>query len=97
MIARVNDVKTPFLTKRLIEFCFGFDPGAHGISGNIPAVYTNIAKEFYSQVIHRNQDNRIALHEYYRDDWTFHAKGLWYYRPGMSDCANLQRQCWTVN
>jgi len=56
--------------------------GAHGISGNIPAVYTNIAKEFYFQLVDRDQNSRIALHEYYRDDWTFHAKGLWYYRPG---------------
>jgi len=58
--------------------------GAHGLSGHIPAVYTNIAKQFHSQVIDRDQDSRIALHEFSRDDWTFHAKGLWYYMPGES-------------
>ena len=47
-------------------------------------MYANIAKEFYSKVANRGQDSRIALHEYYRDDWTFHAKGLWYYMPGES-------------
>lgn len=54
--------------------------GARGIAGAIPDAYTYIAKGFYYRVRYLNQDNRIKMHEYYRDAWTFHVKGLWYYR-----------------
>lgn len=46
--------------------------------------YTHIAKTFFSKVLRYKQENRIALHEYERSDWTFHVKGLWYYKPEES-------------
>ncbi|PIK61702.1 putative CDP-diacylglycerol--glycerol-3-phosphate 3-phosphatidyltransferase, mitochondrial [Apostichopus japonicus] len=58
--------------------------GASGISGYIPDSYTYIAKKFYRAVCRRKLQERIGMHEYYRDGWTFHAKGLWYYLPGQS-------------
>ena len=50
--------------------------GAKGISGYIPDSYTYIAKKFCEQRDARGQQDRIDLFEYYRDKWTFHAKGM---------------------
>ncbi|KAL4239796.1 CDP-diacylglycerol--glycerol-3-phosphate 3-phosphatidyltransferase [Mactra antiquata] len=58
--------------------------GASGISGFIPVAYTYIAKQFYARTCSQNEDNRITLYEYYRPDWTFHGKGLWYYISGST-------------
>ncbi|XP_054719882.1 CDP-diacylglycerol--glycerol-3-phosphate 3-phosphatidyltransferase, mitochondrial-like isoform X2 [Uloborus diversus] len=55
--------------------------GASGVSGAIPMAYTHIAKTFFKEVIKNKQENRIKLHEYERSGWTFHVKGLWYYKP----------------
>ncbi|XP_077980531.1 CDP-diacylglycerol--glycerol-3-phosphate 3-phosphatidyltransferase, mitochondrial-like [Glandiceps talaboti] len=55
--------------------------GAKGVAGGIPDAYTYIAKHFYARLCKHNQLHRIRLYEYYRDKWTFHAKGLWYYFP----------------
>ncbi|MGH0121562.1 UNVERIFIED_CONTAM: hypothetical protein FKN15_040689 [Acipenser sinensis] len=64
--------------------------GAKGVAGAIPAAYIHIARQFYSKVCRRGQQNRIRLHEYIRRDWTFHAKGLWYYLQGS------ERPCLTL-
>ncbi|KAK6478237.1 CDP-diacylglycerol--glycerol-3-phosphate 3-phosphatidyltransferase [Huso huso] len=64
--------------------------GAKGVAGEIPAAYIHIARQFYSKVCRRGQQNRIRLHEYIRRDWTFHAKGLWYYLQGS------ERPCLTL-
>ncbi|XP_051792511.1 CDP-diacylglycerol--glycerol-3-phosphate 3-phosphatidyltransferase, mitochondrial isoform X2 [Erpetoichthys calabaricus] len=53
--------------------------GAKGVAGAIPAAYVHIAKQFYDRVCQQGQQNRIQLLEYFRSNWTFHAKGLWYY------------------
>ncbi|XP_033629927.1 CDP-diacylglycerol--glycerol-3-phosphate 3-phosphatidyltransferase, mitochondrial-like [Asterias rubens] len=58
--------------------------GAKGISGFVPDAYTFIAKNFWRKVCRRNQEDRITMYEYHRQDWTFHVKGLWYYLNGMS-------------
>lgn len=58
--------------------------GAKGVSGAIPMAYTHIAKTFFSKVLNYKQEKRIELHEYERSDWTFHVKGLWYYKPEES-------------
>ncbi|KAL8604484.1 hypothetical protein ACOMHN_015768 [Nucella lapillus] len=55
--------------------------GAKGIAGYIPAAYIYIARTFFQQVQHLRQEQRIQLYEYLRENWTFHAKGLWYYLP----------------
>lgn len=57
--------------------------GARGPAGGIPHAYTAIAKGFWSLLVSRGLENRIRMHEYQRQDWTFHAKGLWYSPPGQ--------------
>ncbi|XP_037611648.1 CDP-diacylglycerol--glycerol-3-phosphate 3-phosphatidyltransferase, mitochondrial [Sebastes umbrosus] len=64
--------------------------GARGIAGAIPAAYIHIARQFYNQVCHLGQEERVHLHEYHRSQWTFHAKGLWYYLQGQDrPCLTL--------
>ncbi|TNN68453.1 CDP-diacylglycerol--glycerol-3-phosphate 3-phosphatidyltransferase, mitochondrial [Liparis tanakae] len=64
--------------------------GAKGVAGAIPAAYTHIARQFYEQVCRLGQQERVHLHEYQRSQWTFHAKGLWYYLQGQDrPCLTL--------
>lgn len=55
--------------------------GAKGPAGGIPAAYSQIAKTFYRHLVEAGQQKRVHLYEYQRDNWTYHAKGLWYYLP----------------
>nr|XP_046232196.1 CDP-diacylglycerol--glycerol-3-phosphate 3-phosphatidyltransferase, mitochondrial isoform X1 [Scatophagus argus] len=64
--------------------------GAKGVAGAIPAAYIHIARQFYNQVCRLGQQERVHLHEYHRSQWTFHAKGLWYYLRGQDrPCLTL--------
>ncbi|XP_062270024.1 CDP-diacylglycerol--glycerol-3-phosphate 3-phosphatidyltransferase, mitochondrial [Platichthys flesus] len=64
--------------------------GAKGVAGAIPAAYVHIARQFYSRVCQLGQQERVHLHEYHRAQWTFHAKGLWYYLQGQNrPCLTL--------
>ncbi|XP_034427181.1 CDP-diacylglycerol--glycerol-3-phosphate 3-phosphatidyltransferase, mitochondrial [Hippoglossus hippoglossus] len=64
--------------------------GAKGVAGAIPAAYVHIARQFYNQVCQLGQQERVHLHEYHRPQWTFHAKGLWYYLQGQDrPCLTL--------
>ena len=54
---------------------------AKGIAGYIPVAYIYIARQFFEEVQRFDQSQRIQLFEYFRENWTFHAKGLWYYLP----------------
>ncbi|KAG7491225.1 hypothetical protein MATL_G00000730 [Megalops atlanticus] len=64
--------------------------GAKGVAGAIPAAYVHIARQFHSKVCQLGQQHRVQLHEYHRPDWTFHAKGLWYYLRGCDrPCLTL--------
>ncbi|XP_030631606.1 CDP-diacylglycerol--glycerol-3-phosphate 3-phosphatidyltransferase, mitochondrial [Chanos chanos] len=64
--------------------------GAKGVAGAIPAAYIHLARQFYTKVCQLGQQKRVHLHEYYRPDWTFHAKGLWYYLEGKDrPCLTL--------
>ncbi|XP_053688244.1 CDP-diacylglycerol--glycerol-3-phosphate 3-phosphatidyltransferase, mitochondrial isoform X2 [Sabethes cyaneus] len=56
--------------------------GAKGPAGGIPAAYSLIARKFHEKLKEAGQQNRVALLEYERPGWTYHAKGLWYYLPG---------------
>lgn len=67
--------------------CNGF-MGAKGPAGGIPDAYTLIARRFYEMITQRKQDHRISLLEYKRDNWTYHAKGLWYY-PSESTLPHM--------
>lgn len=58
------------------------------ILGGIPDAFTQFAKEFYDKTLKSGQIDRITLQEYLRDQWTFHAKGLWY-RPPRELLPNL--------
>jgi len=58
--------------------------GAKGFAGGIPHAYTHIAKKFFNKIKKYGLQDRIRMHEYEREGWTFHAKGLWYYPPGNS-------------
>lgn len=64
--------------------------GAKGPAGGIPDAYSLLAKKFYEQIKSHEQERRIALLEYERMSWTYHAKGLWY-TP-----ANSTLPCMTV-
>ncbi|KAK3559485.1 hypothetical protein QTP86_013664, partial [Hemibagrus guttatus] len=64
--------------------------GAKGVAGAIPEAYIHLAHQFYSKVCELGQQDRVHLHEYHRPDWTFHAKGLWYYLEGNNHpCLTL--------
>ncbi|MCL4142548.1 UNVERIFIED_CONTAM: hypothetical protein GTU68_025767 [Idotea baltica] len=56
--------------------------GAPGFAGGIPAAYTNLCKHFFEKISKKLHANRILMYEYQRDEWTFHAKGLWYFPEG---------------
>ncbi|XP_078427269.1 CDP-diacylglycerol--glycerol-3-phosphate 3-phosphatidyltransferase, mitochondrial isoform X3 [Cetorhinus maximus] len=67
--------------------------GAKGVAGAIPSAYVYIARQFYSRVYQSGLQDRIRLHEYFRKDWTFHAKGdsafqVWQVR-GVKTLSNL--------
>lgn len=62
--------------------------GAKGPAGSIPTAYSLLARNFYEIVKKANQLNRIKLIEYVKTDWSYHAKGIWYYLPD-SDLPNL--------
>jgi CDP-diacylglycerol--glycerol-3-phosphate 3-phosphatidyltransferase len=59
---------------------------AHGFSANIPKFYSYFEEEFFNYC--RRFNRNVLLYEYKRDNWTFHAKGLWYY-PSHSSHNNL--------
>ncbi|CAL8303158.1 unnamed protein product [Lota lota] len=64
--------------------------GAKGVAGAIPAAYVHIARQFYSNVCRLGQQERVHLYEYHRPQWTFHAKGLWFYLRGQDrPCLTL--------
>ncbi|XP_064607284.1 CDP-diacylglycerol--glycerol-3-phosphate 3-phosphatidyltransferase, mitochondrial-like [Liolophura sinensis] len=58
--------------------------GARGMTGGIVPAYIYISKLFFQTLSALNQQNRIKLYEYYRNKWTFHVKGLWYYPCGKT-------------
>ncbi|XP_036194886.1 CDP-diacylglycerol--glycerol-3-phosphate 3-phosphatidyltransferase, mitochondrial [Myotis myotis] len=64
--------------------------GAKGVAGAIPAAYVHIERQFYQEVCSLGQQERVQLQEYWRRDWTFHAKGLWLYLAGSGlPCLTL--------
>ncbi|KAH9142749.1 hypothetical protein AeRB84_009830 [Aphanomyces euteiches] len=74
----------PFLTRLLAERTLSLDvltaaPSANGffngngIKGALPMAYSLIESEFYD----RFPATQLCLREYNRENWTFHAKGMW--------------------
>ncbi|RHZ75621.1 hypothetical protein Glove_212g113 [Diversispora epigaea] len=54
-----------------------------GLSGYLPHAYTLIEKEFYLDILKHGKNHLIEIEEFKRLNWTFHAKGLWYYMNGQ--------------
>nr|XP_002169178.3 unnamed protein product [Hydra vulgaris] len=52
---------------------------APGLAGGVPNAYSLISKWRYRELIRYNQYERIQFLEFYREKWTFHGKGLWFY------------------
>eukprot|EP01138_Halocafeteria_seosinensis_P012751 gb/GECG01013027.1/.p1 GENE.gb/GECG01013027.1/~~gb/GECG01013027.1/.p1 ORF type:complete len:536 (+),score=58.74 gb/GECG01013027.1/:1-1608(+) len=50
---------------------------ATGLASSIPQAYTEYERDFLTRVDARGLNDRIALYEYKKPQWTFHAKGLW--------------------
>lgn len=58
---------------------------ANGFAHNIPKIYSHLEENFFKLIKLNSQDNRIRLYEYERANWTFHAKGLWYYSSDVNN------------
>ncbi|CEF69300.1 CDP-diacylglycerol--glycerol-3-phosphate 3-phosphatidyltransferase, mitochondrial [Strongyloides ratti] len=46
---------------------------ARGLSSNIPSLYVHVTKELFEKM-----NDNINIYEYFKKDWTFHGKGIWY-------------------
>ncbi|KAK5968904.1 CDP-diacylglycerol--glycerol-3-phosphate 3-phosphatidyltransferase [Trichostrongylus colubriformis] len=55
--------------------------GAAGLSGYVPSMYSWVSAGVL-QLKEKYKRNTVNMYEYYRDGWTFHAKGLWIETPG---------------
>lgn len=54
--------------------------GSRGISRYVPDGYTENERDFLSRAERKfNDDGQIQMFEFQRDQWTYHAKGLWLY------------------
>ncbi|CAH1971801.1 unnamed protein product [Acanthoscelides obtectus] len=64
--------------------------GAQGVAGGIPYAYSLIARTFKENCKKAGQEQRVKLFEYFREGWTYHGKGLWYYPPNQdTPCVSL--------
>ena len=52
--------------------------GAKGIARYVPDIYSAVAYDFICHVRESHNTERVALHEWRRQAWSYHAKGLWY-------------------
>eukprot|EP01104_Vermistella_antarctica_P014136 TRINITY_DN4403_c0_g4_i1.p1 TRINITY_DN4403_c0_g4~~TRINITY_DN4403_c0_g4_i1.p1 ORF type:complete len:672 (-),score=126.31 TRINITY_DN4403_c0_g4_i1:196-2211(-) len=61
--------------------------GSKGASGAIPALYSRIEERF-AKAATETLGLRFGLHEYFREGWTFHSKGMWFsMTPKTADAA----------
>lgn len=42
-------------------------------------MYVHFAKKFLEKVSHHQCQERVKYLEYFKEGWTYHGKGLWYY------------------
>ncbi|CAF4928086.1 unnamed protein product [Rotaria sp. Silwood1] len=60
--------------------------GSRGISRYVPAGYTENEREFIERAEKKYfNDGQIQMLEYYRSQWTYHAKGLWLYEENQDN------------
>lgn len=87
----INDCKDStkpciYIYRSLFICCFisqanGFY-GGRGVAGHVPVMYIHFAKKFLERVSALQAEHRVRYLEYFRNGWTFHGKGLWYYPEG---------------
>jgi CDP-diacylglycerol--glycerol-3-phosphate 3-phosphatidyltransferase len=54
--------------------------GSRGMSYYVPIGYSENERHFVNKAENKcSNDGQIQMFEYYRSQWTFHAKGLWLY------------------
>ena len=73
------------------------------MAGHVPAMYIHFAHKFLEKVSSLGCEERVKYLEYFREGWTFHGKGLWYYPAGeqlpllslmgSSNYGELHRDC----
>lgn len=56
--------------------------GSRGISRHIPPAYTWLEHKFYNAVQSHGKADDVAIYEWEKEGWTYHAKGLWFARAG---------------
>jgi len=57
--------------------------GSRGMSYYVPVGYSENEREFVERAEKKySNDGQIQMFEYYRPQWTYHAKGLWLYEEG---------------
>ncbi|UJR15015.1 hypothetical protein I4U23_001992 [Adineta vaga] len=57
--------------------------GSRGMSQYVPIGYSENEREFIEKAENKcANDGQIQMFEYYRSQWTYHAKGLWLYEKG---------------
>jgi len=54
---------------------------AKDVSKFIPYAYAHVEKKLFD-LIEKSKNNNIEIYEYNRSDWTYHAKGIWYFTDG---------------
>ncbi|CAJ0954536.1 unnamed protein product, partial [Mesorhabditis belari] len=60
--------------------------GASGASRYVPSMYSWIANEFLKTVEANKRSKDVKMHEWSRNGWTFHAKGLWFQKSDTLAC-----------
>ena len=71
--------KATFSVLAASEHANGFY-GAQGISRHITTMYTQLSNLFLQKIASSN--GRIRYFEFKKENWSFHAKGVWFYRNG---------------
>lgn len=55
---------------------------ANGVSGSLPLAYSLLEQQFIETFNKTRTDTKINMHEYGREGWTFHGKGMWFIPGG---------------
>jgi CDP-diacylglycerol--glycerol-3-phosphate 3-phosphatidyltransferase len=59
--------------------------GSRGMSYYVPIGYSENERHFVNKAENKcSNDGQIQMFEYYRSQWTFHAKGLWLYEENKN-------------
>ncbi|KAI6654302.1 CDP-diacylglycerol--glycerol-3-phosphate 3-phosphatidyltransferase, mitochondrial isoform X1 [Oopsacas minuta] len=53
---------------------------AQGLSRYIPTMYLQLSNQFLELI--KDSNKHIKYYEFQKENWSFHAKGIWYYKNG---------------